>query len=680
MAKFSKQSSLPDRLQIQRPLWTCPCFRSEACSQDILLIWLSRPTTSPLEEVQTAFDQLPKPIQNGTELIDFLSTHFSPAGAELIPLTDMNFTTNATFLTSMNNPVNEEFVETVMLKWENLTRIWNESSLCPECQSSFIPIKRPFVIAGGRFREAYYWDSYWILQGLLRTGGSFTQISRNQIENFLDNVELFGFVPNGGRKYYLNRSQPPMLPQMVRIYVEYTGDSSILTRALPLLMKEYDFFERNRSVSFSIDGTDETYTLNQYVPQRFLAQLSLRQVTDSKDRYNVENNQPRPESYREDWEQVNNESFYAASGGIYAAPKLNDQEAASQYRNLASGAESGWDFSSRFLQIPREAVEDVSFPLRSLNVVNMVPVDLNSFLYWNEITIAGFLHQVDQTDNAVLWEDRARQRAEAMHAVMWNATLNAYLDYNLTSDSQEAFTLRDADALPIETIVAPTDDAQLVFNVAQLLPFLTGAALPNVKNNPALTKIAFERVSHFLDARDGGIAPTNFRSTQQWDQPNVWPPHMQMLMDALLQTPANEEAWAWAHDLALRLGQRYLDSAYCTWRATGGETDSSPKLGGLTESADLGGLMFEKYSDVSLNQAGGGGEYEVVVGFGWSNGVLIWVADTFRDKLQTPPCTGPDADFGIPSPSPGSLRRRAVELDSWDAQWISKSVGGRAGK
>lgn len=170
---------------------------------------------------------------------------------------------NPTFLQYMNNSVNEEFVEEVISKWGNLTRVFNETSICPKCESSFIPIKRPFVVAGGRFREAYYWDSYWILQGLLRTGGSFTQISKNQIENFLDNVEHFGFVPNGGRKYYLNRSQPPMLPQMIRIYIEYTGDSSILTRALPLLMKEYEFFEQNRSVSFTIDKSNTTYTLNQ---------------------------------------------------------------------------------------------------------------------------------------------------------------------------------------------------------------------------------------------------------------------------------------------------------------------------------------------------------------------------------------------------------------------------------
>lgn len=95
--------------------------------------------------------------------------------------------------------------------------------------------------------------------------------------------------------------------------------------------------------------------------------------------------------------------------------------------------------------------------------------------------------------------------------------------------------------------------------------------------------------------------------------------------------------------------------------------------------------MFEKYSDTSLNEAGGGGEYEVVVGFGWSNGVLIWIADTFRDQLQTPPCAtnatdATDATPGLVIPPPGfeERRRRAVMLDPFDARWTARGAGGLA--
>lgn len=89
--------------------------------------------------------------------------------------------------------------------------------------------------------------------------------------------------------------------------------------------------------------------------------------------------------------------------------------------------------------------------------------------------------------------------------------------------------------------------------------------------------------------------------------------------------------------------------------------------------------MFEKYSDQSLNEAGSGGEYEVVVGFGWSNGVLIWVVDTFRDLLQTAICpnltdTTSSAEHDVHGD--GADAASALELDKFDAGWTSEHAGG----
>lgn len=236
-----------------------------------------------MEDVLSAYDQLQKPLQNDSQLLNFLSEYFTPAGSELIAVPSEDLTTNATFLEGMSNAINREFVQQIVDRWPELTRAYNTTTVCESCQSSFIPVQRPFVIAGGRFREPYYWDSYWIILGLLRSGGSFIEISRNQIENFLDNVEAFGFVPNGARRYYLNRSQPPVLAQMVRVYVEHTGDNSILERALPLMIREHDFFEQNRSASVTVG--DQTYTLQRYAafpyasPQRLtdMTQVQCRQ-------------------------------------------------------------------------------------------------------------------------------------------------------------------------------------------------------------------------------------------------------------------------------------------------------------------------------------------------------------------------------------------------------------------
>ncbi|CAH0055327.1 unnamed protein product [Clonostachys solani] len=581
--------------------------------------FVDMPAIKPLEEIQAAFDKLEKPLSNNSALNDFLDEFFADAGGELVAVPEGQLTTDPVFLNRINDTVIQEFTKKVIDIWPDLTRQYSPSSSsnCTSCPNSFIPVNHTFVVAGGRFREPYYWDSYWVIEGLLRTGGSFTEISKNIIENFLDFVEDYGFVPNAARIYYLNRSQPPLLSLMIQTYVDYTNDTEILDRALPLLVKEHEFFMNNRTVDVQVGN--KTYTLN---------------------RYAVENTQPRPESYREDYITARNSSYFAESGIVYPETvPLNDSQVATLYSHLASGAESGWDYSSRWIANPEDGARDVYFPLRSLNVRNIVPVDLNSIMYGNEVAISRFYNQTGDDTASETWAELAANRSEAIHAVMWNETYGSYFDYNITSSSQYVFVPADNDTAALENSTAPAGQ-QVLFSVSQLYPFWTGAAPSYLKDNPLAVREAYSRVGAYLDARAGGIPATNFRTGQQWDQPSVWPPLMHILMQGLRNTPAtfgeDDPAYQEVQDLALRLGQRYLDSTFCTWLATGGSTSETPKLQGLSDQ-DVG-IMFEKYADNSTNRAGGGGEYEVVEGFGWTNGVLIWTVDEFGNQLQRPDC------------------------------------------
>ncbi|KAF6840115.1 trehalase [Colletotrichum plurivorum] len=644
-----------------------PCDSPIYCHGEILKqIELARPFTDSktfvdmpaiksLEEIEAAFSNLTKPLSNNTELNDFLRANFLQAGGELKEVPKDQLRTDPKFLDAVNDTVIKEFASKVIDIWPDLTRTYSGSgNNCTNCPNSFIPLNRTFVVAGGRFREAYYWDSYWILEGLLRTGGSFLDISKNTIENFLDFVERFGFVPNGGRVYYLNRSQPPLLAQMVRLYVEYTGDRSVLDRAIPLLVKEHEFWTVNRTVEFAKNGT--TYRLNQY---------------------NVTNTQPRPESYREDYITASNSSYYAANGIIYPeVQSLNDSQKAVVYANLASGAESGWDYTSRWIAQVNDAARDVYFPLRSLNVLGTIPVELNSILYWNEMAIAAFFNATGNNTEATVWTQMANNRSQAMYDLMWNQTLHSYFDYNITSGAQNIYIPRDDDASDVETAGAEQDQ-QVVFSVAQYYPFWTGAAPAHLKNNPYAIRQAYDRVAKYLDIKAGGIPATNLKTGQQWDQPNVWPPLMHILMQGLRKTPAtfgeSDPSYREVQNLALRLGQRYLDSTFCTWYATGGSTSETPQLQGLN-AQDIG-IMFEKYGDNATNVAGSGGEYEVVEGFGWTNGVLLWTVDVFGNNLTRPDCGNITA--ANVHPGKRSMPPRAVELDYHDAAW-TKKFGRRA--
>ncbi|KAF2144543.1 glycoside hydrolase family 37 protein [Aplosporella prunicola CBS 121167] len=640
---------------------TAPCDSPIYCHGDILnAIELARPfsdsktfvdlpTIRPLDEVIDAFNNLTKPVTNGTELHNFLSTYFGQAGSELVEVPEEQLRTNATFLDSVADPDVKDFVRQVIDIWPDLTRSYVGAGNCSGCVDSFIPLNRTFVVAGGRFREPYYWDSFWIIEGLLRTKGSFTEIAGNIIENFLDLVELYGIVPNGARLYYLNRSQPPLLTQMVKTYIEYTRNSTILERAIPILEKEYEFWTNNRTVS--IQTANKTYALNHYA---------------------VRNTQPRPESYLEDYQTVNNRSYYAENGVIYPGKDLDDAAKATLYANLATGAESGWDYCSRWLANPADAADDNYFPLRSLNTMNIVPVELNSILYGNEVAMAEFYNQTGNNTAAALWAERAANRSQAMYELMWNETHYSYFDYNLTSNGQNVFILADKNATYAETTGAGAPTGyQLAFNIAQYYPFWTGAAPSSLKDNPLAVHKAYTRVGDLLEHKPGAIAATNLETGEQWDQPNVWPHLEYILIKGLLNVPptfgTQDVEYAWTRQTALQLAQRYLDSSFCTWRATGGATASMSRIAG----AEAEGIMFEKYADYDINAAGGGGEYAVVEGFGWSNGVLIWAADVFGEELVLPECgnvTAADID------EDAGMRRRSLRnvVSEQDRRWTKQ--------
>jgi alpha,alpha-trehalase len=70
--------------------------------------------------------------------------------------------------------------------------------------SSLLPLPRPYVVPGGRFRELYYWDSYFVRLGLAESGRR--DLLEDMAKNFADLMDTYGHAPNGTRTYYLSRS------------------------------------------------------------------------------------------------------------------------------------------------------------------------------------------------------------------------------------------------------------------------------------------------------------------------------------------------------------------------------------------------------------------------------------------------------------------------------------------
>ena len=116
----------------------------------------------------------------------------------------------------------------------------------------------------------------------------------------------------------------------------------------------------------------------------------------------------------------------------------------------------------------------------------------------------------------------------------------------------------------------------------------------------------------------GGIPTSLEKTQQQWDLPNSWPPMVEIVVTALenvfsiisypcanmikinfFQSKTNK-----GRMMARNLAEVFVQNVYRSW-----------------EKSDI---IYEKYNcEEPGGGAGGGGEYEVQEGFGWTNGVTM---------------------------------------------------------
>ncbi|KRX20351.1 Trehalase [Trichinella nelsoni] len=501
----------------------------------------------PITTLQN-FISLGDRVKDKAVLRAFVDEHFDPPGTELETCFPEDWKPSPK---SFNVIKDYEF-----RRWAvALNRIWKE--LCRRVKSkvfehqelySLLYVPNPFIIPGGRFREFYYWDTFWIAKGLIASE-MFTTL-KGMIRNLGYMVENHGFVPNGGRVYYLFRSQPPLLIPMVYDYYLATGDIDFLQEMLPLLEQEYSFWLLHRGMTFGDDS-------NNY--------MKLFQ-------YKAEMKMPRPESYREDLELVQNLTDDHAREFVWA--------------QIVSGAETGWDFSSRwFSHTGPEA-----FTLRSIRTWSIIPVDLNAFMCMNTKLLANLYEMAGNVTKVLLYQARFEQAKAAMKQIHWNEQDGIWYDYDLE-------TKRHVD----------------VYYISNVLPLY--AKCYDDEDVPSRVYNYLKTVGALNSTR--GVPTSFIQSDQQWDSANAWPPMVHMLLEGL-RTSGDPEIIEVAKDLAIQ----WLRSSYDAFLKTNS--------------------MFEKYnvsSTAGEMPFGSGGEYEVQTGFGWTNGVILDLLVKYGDVITAQDAT-----------------------------------------
>lgn len=415
----------------------------------------------------------------------------------------------------------EEHIEAL---WPMLTR----SADANDPRSSLLPLPKQYIVPGGRFREVYYWDSYFTMLGLVQSGK--TELVASMLDNFAYLVRTIGHIPNGNRSYYLSRSQPPYFSAMVGLYASAT-DSSKAVVYLEAMEAEHAFW---------MSGAD---TLGKGSAHRRVVRLADGALLN---RYWDDRPEPRPESFREDYT---------------LAQALPVGEREEFYRNVRAAAESGWDFSSRWMRDPAS--------LASLETTALLPVDLNSLLYHAERTIAA-LRRVRDTpgDRAVAahFDSLASARQAALLALSYDPTSGFFYDVRWRTGERVVDRPTMAAAAPLYFGLATAEQA---------------------------ARVASRLEKEFL--KPGGFTTTLIKSGQQWDAPNGWPPLQWLAMDGVRK---------YGHTaLADRARSRWLALNRTVYDATG--------------------KMTEKYDVWDLSRKAGGGEYPTQDGFGWTNGVAL---------------------------------------------------------
>ena len=221
-------------------------------------------------------------------------------------------------------------------------------------------------------------------------------------DNFLYEVQHYGKVLNANRTYYLTRSQPPFLTQMVLGVYKKTQDRKWLQDALPLIEKYYQFWMKEPHLTDT--GLSRYYDFGEGpAPESLSAEHDAQGLTHYQ--------------LVERYFRTHKVTDYDVSQ--YYDRKTN-QLTPLFYKSDRSMRESGFDPSNRFGPF-------------DLDIIHYDPVCLNSLLYIMEQQTGEILDILGNAGEANTWRERAKLRAERINRLLWDKQAGQYFDYDFVT-------------------------------------------------------------------------------------------------------------------------------------------------------------------------------------------------------------------------------------------------------
>jgi alpha,alpha-trehalase len=358
-------------------------------------------------------------------------------------------------------------------------------------------LPRPYVVPGGRFNEMYGWDSYFIELGLLRDGE--IGLAQDMADNFLYEIRNYGKILNANRTYYLTRSQPPFLTQMVLGVFQRTKNRQWLRDALPAIEKYYRYW------------TTEPH---------LIPQTGLSRYLDLGDG-------PAPEVISAERDPLGR-THYELVKDYFRTHEIKDYDVAQYYNRQTdqltsqfykgdrSMRESGFDPSNRFGPF-------------SVDIIHYNPVCLNSLLYLMEMQTAEIAGLLGLATEAQIWRSRGIARAERINRLLWDAEDGLYYDHNFEHQRLRKYAF-----------------------LTTFYPLWAGIATREQAARVAGNLSEFEQ--------PGGLQTSAVASGNQWDAPFGWAPLQLIAVQGLRRYGFSEAADRIAMKFLSLVRDEYLKS------------------------------------------------------------------------------------------------------------------------
>ena len=203
--------------------------------------------------------------------------------------------------------------------------------------------------------------------------------------------------------------------------------------------------------------------------------------------------------------------------------------------------------------------------LDTIETTSILPIDLNCLMWHLEKLISECLIKISNEELGLNYGILAHNRKKAINALFWDEKESFFTDYDW-KQKKVTSRLSLGGAYPMFFKLCSQEQANL--------------CTEKIKNT-------------FL--KKGGVVTTPYYTGQQWDAPNGWAPLQWIVVKGLLNYNKKELAQEIAHRWT-KLNKDVFDRT---------------------------GKMLEKYNVEDLTLEGGGGEYPVQDGFGWTNGVYL---------------------------------------------------------